>query len=310
MAHLARAQLTRYAWLSIGAALATLAMKTAAYVLTGSVAFLSDALETVVNLGAAMVALISLSVGARPPDEDHAYGHGKAEYFSSGVEGTLIVLAAIAIWAQAVRRLLEPAPLAEPGIGIIIILLAAGINLGVGLILRRVGRRERSITLEADAQHLLSDVLTSIGVVLAVVGVSATGWAWLDSLVAMVVGVSLVLAGTRILRRSTLGLMDTALPAGEFGAVAAVLERYARRGVGYHALRTRQAGARAFVSVHIQVPGGWTVQRGHELLEKIEGDIRRILPGVTVFTHIEPAEDPVSWEDESLDRPEGAASDA
>lgn len=304
MAHLPRAQLTRYAWLSIGAALLTLAMKTGAFVLTGSVAFLSDALETLVNLGAAMVALIALSVGARPPDEDHAYGHGKVEYFSSGVEGTLIVLAAIAIWAQAIRRLLEPAPLAEPGLGIVIILLAAGINLGVALILRRVGRRERSITLEADAQHLLSDVVTSIGVVLAVVGVSRTGWAWLDPVVAMGVGVSLVLAGIRILRRSLLGLMDTALPSRELGPVETVLERYARRGVGFHALRTRQAGARAFVSVHVQVPGGWTVQRGHELLEKIEGDIRRVVPGVTVFTHIEPAEDPVSWEDEALDRPE------
>ena len=305
MAHLPRAQLTRYAWISIGAALLTLAMKTGAFVLTGSVAFLSDALETVVNLGAAMVALIALSVGARPPDEDHAYGHGKVEYFSSGVEGTLIVLAAIAIWAQAIRRLLEPAPLAEPGLGIVVILLAAGVNLGVAQVLGRVGRRERSITLEADAQHLLSDVLTSVGVVLAVVGVSVTGWAWLDPVMAMAVGVSLVLAGIRILRRSLLGLMDTVLPPGEFGAVAAVLERYARRGVGYHALRTRQAGSRAFVSVHVQVPGDWTVQRGHELLEKIEGDIRRILPGVTVFTHIEPAEDPVSWEDEALDRPEG-----
>ena len=305
MAHLPRAQLTRYAWLSIGAALLTLGMKTGAFVLTGSVAFLSDALETLVNLGAAMVALIALSLGARPPDEDHAYGHGKVEYFSSGVEGTLIVLAAIAIWAQAIRRLLEPAPLAEPGLGIVIILLAAGINLGVALILRRVGRRERSITLEADAQHLLTDVVTSVGVVFAVVGVSITGWAWLDPLVAMAVGLGLVLAGIRILRRSLLGLMDTALPPRELGPVEAVLERYARRGVGFHALLTRQAGARAFVSVHVQVPGGWTVQRGHELLEKIEGDIRRVVPGVTVFTHIEPAEDPVSWEDEALDRPEG-----
>ncbi len=306
MTHLPRARLTRYAWLSIAAALLTLGMKTGAFVLTGSVAFLSDALETLVNLGAAMVALIALSVGARPPDEDHAYGHGKVEYFSSGVEGTLIVLAAIAIWAQAIRRLLEPAPLTESGLGIVIILLAAGINLVVALILRRVGRRERSITLEADAQHLLSDVVTSIGVVLAVVGVSRTGWAWLDPVVAMAVGLSLVLAGIRILRRSLLGLMDTALPPRELDPVEAVLQRYARRGVGFHALRTRQAGARAFVSVHVQVPGGWTVQRGHELLEKIEGDVRRVVPGVTVFTHIEPAEDPVSWEDEALDRLEDA----
>jgi cation diffusion facilitator family transporter len=196
MAHLPRAKLTRYAWLSIGAALLTLALKAGAFALTGSVAFLSDAMETIVNLGAAMVAVIALAVGARPPDEDHAYGHGKVEYFSSGVEGTLIVLAAIAIWVEATGRLLEPVPLTQPGVGTVIILLAAAINLGVALILRRVGRRERSVTLEADAQHLLSDVLTSVGVVLGVLAASVTGWAWLDPVVALAVGVSLALAGS------------------------------------------------------------------------------------------------------------------
>jgi cation diffusion facilitator family transporter len=304
VAHLSRTHLTRYAWLSIGAALVTLAMKSTAFALTGSVAVLSDALETLVNLGAAIVALVALSVGARPPDEDHAYGHGKVEYFSSGVEGTLIVLAAGAILVEAVNRLLHPEPLTVPGIGIVITIVAALVNLAVALTLRRVGSRERSIALEADAQHLLSDVWTSAAVVAGVGIVALTGWERLDPIVAIFVGGQLIYAGIRLLRRSTLGLMDTALPEKELASVEAILKHYASRGIGSHALRTRQAGSRAFVSVHIQVPGEWTVQRGHEILEEIEGKIRRQVPGVTVFTHLEPAEDPVSWEDQSLDRPD------
>lgn len=303
MEHQDRSRLTRYAWLSIGAALVTLAMKSVAFALSGSVAFLSDALETLVNLGAAVVALVALSVGARPADEDHAYGHGKAEYFSSGVEGTLIVLAAVAIWGEAARRLLAPQPLVQMGVGIALSLGAAAINLGVGLILRKVGQRHRSISLEADAQHLLSDVFTTVGVVAGVAAVGLTGWTWLDPITAIIVGAGLALAGARLVRRSLLGLMDTALPGDERDAVEAVLHRYGEKGVSFHALRTRQAGARAFVSFHVQVPGGWSVQRGHELLEEIEGQIRSAVRGVSVFTHLEPAEDPVSWEDQTLDRP-------
>lgn len=302
MAHMSRSHLSRYAWLSIGAAVVTMAMKATAFALTGSVALLSDALETVVNLGAAMVALVALTVGARPPDEDHAYGHGKVEYFSSGVEGTLIVLAAGAIWVEAIRRVLYPEPLTLPGVGILLTVLAAGINLAVALLLRRVGRRERSIALEADAQHLMSDVWTSAAVVLGVGVVMLTGWDRLDPLVAFLVGAQLAYAGLRLLRRSMLGLMDTALPGGELTRVEGILDRYRLRGIGSHALRTRQAGARAFVSVHIQVPGEWTVQRGHEMLEEVEAEIRRAVPGVTVFTHLEPVEDPTSWDDQALDR--------
>ncbi len=303
MEHPDRSRLTRFAWLSIGAALVTLSMKGVAFSISGSVAFLSDALETLVNLGAAVVALVALSVGARPADEDHAYGHGKAEYFSSGVEGTLIVLAAVVIWVEAVGRLFSPQPLMQMGTGIAISLGAAAINLGVGLILRNVGRRERSVSLEADAQHLLSDVFTTVGVVVGVGAVGLTGWSWLDPVAAIVVGASLAFAGARLVRRSLLGLMDTALPQHEMDAVETVLGRYGEAGVSFHALRTRQAGARAFVSFHVQVPGDWSVQRGHELLEEIEGDIRGAVRGVSVFTHLEPAEDPVSWEDQSLDRP-------
>jgi cation diffusion facilitator family transporter len=299
-----RAHLTRFAWLSIGAALLTMAIKAAAYLVTGSVAFLSDAIESTVNLGAAIVALIALTVGARPPDEDHAYGHDKVEYFSSGVEGTLILVAAIVICFEAGRRLADPQPIEQPAAGIVIALLAAAINLSVALVLRRAGRRARSIALEADAQHLLSDVATSAAVILGVAAVEITGWEALDAIVGLLVGINLGVAGIRLMRRSVLGLMDTALPASDMRAITGVLESYAERGVRFHALRTRQAGARTFVSMHIQVPGGWTVQVGHELLEEIERDVRRALPGAHVFTHLEPAEDPVSWEDQSLDRPE------
>lgn len=305
MASMPRAHLTRYAWLSIGAALLTMAIKAAAYLITGSVAFLSDAIESTVNLGAAIVALIALSVGARPPDEDHAYGHGKVEYFSSGVEGTLILVAAAVICVESARRLTDPQPIEQPGLGIVIALLAAAINLAVALVLRRVGRRERSIALEADSQHLLSDVATSVAVIIGVGAVLATGWLVLDPLIGLLVGINLGVAGIRLMRRSVLGLMDTALPADETQAVTEVLGSYASRGARFHALRTRQAGARMFVSMHIQVPGRWTVQRGHRLLEDIERDVRRALPGATVFTHLEPAEDPASWEDQTLDRPEG-----
>ena len=295
--------LTRYAWLSIGAALVTMAIKSAAYLVTGSVAFLSDAIESTVNLGAAVVALIALSVGARPPDEDHAYGHGKVEYFSSGVEGTLILVASVVICVEAARRFTAPQAIEQPGLGIVIALAAAAINLAVALVLLQVGRRERSIALEADAQHLLSDVATSVAVILGVVAVLLTGWLALDPIIGLLVGINLGVAGFRLMRRSVLGLMDTALPPQEMQAVTDVLASFASRGARFHALRTRQAGARMFVSMHIQVPGKWSVQKGHELLEEIERDVRRALPGATVFTHLEPAEDPASLEDLTLDRP-------
>jgi cation diffusion facilitator family transporter len=294
--------LTRYAWLSIGAAVATMAIKALAYLLTGSVGLLSDALESGVNLGAAVMALAILRVVALPPDEEHTYGHGKAEYFSSGVEGTLITLAAGAIIVTAVQRLLVPRPLERVGLGLLVAGVAAAINLVVSLFLRNVGRKHRSITLEADAQHLLTDVWTTVGVVAGVSAASWTGWQPLDPLVALAVAVNIAWSGVRLVQRSMLGLMDTAVPARELQAVREVLDKFALEGVRYHALRTRQAGARTFVSFHVQVPGTWTVQRGHDLLEAMEDAVRRTLPGVTVFTHIEPLEDPASFEDEALDR--------
>jgi cation diffusion facilitator family transporter len=295
--------LTRFAWLSIAAALVTIGLKAGAYFVTGSVGLLSDAMESLVNLVAAIVALVVLTVAARPPDEDHAYGHSKAEYFSSGVEGALILVAAASIAYTAIGRLFSPQPIEAAGLGLAISVVASTINFVVARVLLRAGHHYHSITLEADAHHLMTDVWTSVGVVVGVALVALTGWQRLDPIIAIAVAINIVWAGARIIQRSALGLLDTALPAEERREVLAVLARYvAAEGVQYHALRTRQAAARRFVSVHILVPGSWTVQQGHHLLDRIEDDVRAALPNTTVFTHLEPIEDPSSFADQTLDR--------
>lgn len=297
-----RSRLTRFAWLSIAAAVVTIALKAAAYFITGSVGLLSDAVESVVNLVGGIMALAMLTVAARPADEDHAYGHGKAEYFSSGVEGSLILVAAVSIAVAAVMRLVTPQPLRELGLGLAVSVAASVVNLVVALVILRAGRAHGSITLEANARHLLTDVWTSVGVLGGVGAVALTGWQRLDPIVALLVAANIVWTGVGIVRRSIGGLMDTALRAEDVTAVRQVLDGYAAGGVQFHALRTRQAGVRKFVSVHVLVPGAWTVQRGHELLERIEDDIRRALPDAVAFTHLESLDDPASWEDQTLER--------
>ncbi len=278
-------------------------LKFAAYRLTGSVGLLSDAAESLVNLAAAFVAFWALSVAARPPDEEHAYGHSKAEYFASGVEGALIVGAALAIAVTAGRRLVHPEPLTHVSLGLGISVAAAAVNAAVALVLLSASRRLRSITLKSDAHHLLTDVWTSVAVVIGIVLVQVTGWLRLDPIVALAVAVSIVWAGWRLLKETGLGLLDTALPAEDCQAIAEALAPFQKTGVVIHAIHTRAAGARRFVSMHILVPGAWTVQQGHDLCEKIEAAVRDGLPQTTVFTHMEPREDPVSWDDRSLDRP-------
>jgi cation diffusion facilitator family transporter len=297
-----RASLTRFAWISIAAAILTIALKTAAYYLTGSVGLLSDALESLVNLVGGFMALAMLTIAARPADEDHAYGHSKAEYFSSGVEGALILVAALSIGYAAVPRLMHPQPLEQVGVGLAVSVLASLINLAVALLLLRVGITHHSITLEANARHLLTDVWTSVGVLIGVTAVVLTGWLWLDPVVALLVAANIVWTGAHIVWRSISGLMDLALPAEDLATVRRVLDTYRSDEVQFHALLTRQAGARKFVSTHVLVPGAWTVQHGHELLEKIEQDIRAALPNSTIFTHLESLDDPASWADERLDR--------
>ena len=297
-----RSSLTRFAWLSIAAALVTIGLKTTAYFLTNSVGLLSDAVESLVNLVGGIMALAMLTIAARPADEDHAYGHSKAEYFSSGVEGGLILVAAVSIALAAVMRLITPKPLQELGVGLTVSVGASLINLVVAILILRAGRKHNSITLEANAHHLLTDVWTSVGVVAGVGLVVFTKWNWIDPVVALLVAANIVWTGVGIVRRSIAGLMDIALSPADIATVRTVLKTYEQAGIQFHALRSRQAGSRKFFSTHVLVPGDWTVQRGHELLDKIEADIRVALPDSVIFTHLESLDDPASWDDEAIER--------
>jgi cation diffusion facilitator family transporter len=302
-AHIPPPSLKKFIYLSILAAVLTIGLKAGAYFLTGSVGLLSDALESLVNLVAALMALAMIIVAERPPDDEHAFGHTKAEYFSSGVEGALILVAAITIAWSAIDRLLNPQPLENIGIGLVVSVVASAINFGVAMVLMRAGKRYHSITLEADAHHLMTDVWTSVGVVVGVALVGITGWLPLDSLVALAVAANIVWTGYQLISRSALGLLDTAMPGDERTKVDVVLARYAPDGIGFHSLRSREAGQRRFISMHVLVPGSWTVQRGHDLLEQIEAEVRECFDRpTTVFTHLEPLEDPASMNDIGIDR--------
>jgi cation diffusion facilitator family transporter len=299
-----RRGIIRFAALSVLAALVTIGLKGGAYLLTGSIGLLSDALESLVNLLAAAVALYALSVAARPADEDHAYGHTKAEYFSSGFEGVLILVAAAAIMVSAAQRFIHPQAIRAPAAGLAVSVIATLVNWGVARVLFRAGRRHESIALEADAHHLMSDVWTSVGVIVGVGAAAATGWHRLDAIVAIVVAANVLRTGFGLVNRSMLGLLDTGLPEETRRRITDILEARAAEGVRYHALRTRQAGARRFISFHILVPGDWSVQKGHDLLEEIEEQVRAAVPNSSVDTHLEPIEDPVSWSDLRLERPD------
>jgi cation diffusion facilitator family transporter len=297
------ASLKRYAWLSIAAALATILLKGWAWWITGSVGLLSDALESFVNLAGAIMALAMLTLAAMPADDNHAHGHGKAEYFSSAFEGFLIIIAAVAISYAAIDRLLNPQPIEAVGIGLAVSVVASVINLATSRILMAVGKKHKSITLEADAHHLLTDVWTSAGVIVGVGLVWLTGWLWLDPVIALLVALNIVWTGWQLLHRSATGLMDVSIPEEDLRAIESVLDSYRRQGLDFHALRTRQAGTRAFISLHGLVPGKWTVQLGHDWSERIEADIRQAVTYAHITTHLEPMEDPVSLADQALDRP-------
>jgi len=294
--------LARYAWLSVAAALATMILKGVAAWLTGSVGLLSDALESFVNLGAALLALWMLRVAAVPPDEKHPFGYSKAEYFSAVAEGGLIIVAALAIVAAALPRLIEPRTIEAVGAGLAISLGATAINLGVALVLLRAGRRHHSVALEADAQHLLTDVWTSIGIVAGVGAIALTGWLILDPLIAVAVAGYIIWTGVGVMRRSVWGLLDRSLPEEEMRDIRAILEPYKSRGMDYHALRTRRAGRRRLVELHLLVPGEISVREGHRIADEIEERIRAALPGSAVLTHLEPIEDPASYKDQELFR--------
>jgi cation diffusion facilitator family transporter len=292
--------LTRFAWLSIAAALITITMKASAYFLTGSVGLLSDALESTVNLAAAIVALLALRMITRPATEEFAFGFSKAEYFASGFEGGMILLAAAAIIFTAVPRLINPVPLEQLGLGLAISVAASLINLGVALVLKRAGKRYNSITLEADSRHLMTDVWTTAGVLVGIVLVMVTGIERLDPIIALLVAANIMVTGYRLLVRSGRALLDISITPEELAPVKSILDSYRSEGVSYHALRTRQAAARRFLVVHLLVPGSWTVVQGHQLAEQIETQVREALPNSAIVTHVEPVEDPLSLEDGDL----------
>ena len=287
-----RSKLTRYAWLSILAAILTIGLKASAFLISNSVGLLSDAMESGVNLIAALMALAMLTIAARPADPEHAFGHSKAEYFSSGVEGTLILVAAASITWTAIGRLMAPSPLQELGVGLGLAVVASLINFGVASVLLHAGKQFQSITLEADARHLMTDVWTTAGVLVALGAVALTRWQILDPIIAIGVAINIVRSGVILIRRSVLGLMDTSIPTSDQTRVTEILSRQPERGVQFHELRTRQSGAEQFIYFHVLVPGRWTVRKGHDLLGRIESEIHAALPTATVSTHLEPVKDP------------------
>jgi cation diffusion facilitator family transporter len=296
-------RLERFALLSIAAAVATIVLKGLAGWLTGSVGLLSDALESFVNLAAAVLALSMLRLAASPPDKHHPYGFSKAEYLAAGVEGALIVLAAAGICYAALPRLVTPAPLETPGVGLTLSVAASVINLAVARVLIAAGREHHSITLEADGKHLMTDVWTSAGVIVGVGLVYVTGWLRLDPLIALAVAAHIVWTGFGLVRRSVAGLLDAAISRDEQKELTKLFQEYSKRyGVSFHALRTRQAGKRRFVSFHLLVPDSWTVAKAHQLSEEIEARMRAMVPNASVETHIEPISDPASYDDQDLDR--------
>lgn len=292
--------LTRFAWLSIAAAIITIGLKSFAYYITGSVGLLSDALESFVNLAAAVLALAMIKIAERPPDEEHMYGHSKAEYFSSIVEGILITIASISIIIPAVNRLLNPQAITQPLLGLIISTVASIVNLIVASLLLKAGKKYDSITLEADARHLFTDVWTSAGVIVGVSAVALTGIYILDPVIAIIVAVNIIFTGGKIMKRSVMGFMDTAISKDEQVGILKILNEYKKEGLKFHGLRTRQSAARRFVSFHVLFPGKWTIRKSHDYVEKIESEIRKSIPKITVTTHLEPVEDKKSWNDEEI----------
>lgn len=277
-----------YFWLSTAAAVMTIALKTMAWWLTGSMGLLSDAMESFVNLAGALFALWMITIARHPPDKEHPFGHTKAEYFSSGFEGVLIFGAAGAIIWSASHRLVHPQAIESIGFGVALSVGSSLINLFVALSLRRAAVRFRSMALEGSSRHLMTDVWTSAGVVAGILLVSATGWLWLDALVAILVGLHILAEGWNLIRASAHGLIDAALPEERVASIDAILRGYADRGIGFANLRTRRAGAESFVHVDVLVPPTWNIVQTHDLLDEIEADIRQGHPDARVFTHAEP----------------------
>ena len=289
--------LSRFAWLSIAAAAVTILLKTLAWRITGSVGLLSDAAESLVNLVAAIIALVALKVSIRPPDKNHHFGHSKAEYFSAGAEGMMIFIAAAVIMYTAVQRFIHPRPIEDVGIGLLVSVLASVVNGLVAWVLLKNGRQRRSMTLIADGKHLLTDVWTSVGVLVGVGLVWLTGWQRLDPIVAFAVGVNILVTGAKLVGQSGTALLDVSLPKEDNEAIRDFLDAHSNDHVKFHAVRTREAGYRRFLEFHMLVPGSWTVKQGHDAMEDLIDEILDEWPEMRVSGHLEPSEDPRSYED-------------
>ena len=295
--------LSRFAYLSIAAAVVTITLKVVAWRITGSVGLLSDAAESVVNLVAAIAVLIALKVAAMPADKNHHFGHTKAEYFSAAIEGMMIFVAALVIMYTAVERFRNPQPIENVGLGLAISVVASAVNGAVAVVLLRAGRRYRSLTLTADGKHLMTDVWTSAGVVVGVLLVGLTHVERLDPVIAFLVGVNIVWTGWKLIRESTEGLMDISMPKEDNSAIAEILSRFVTQEVHFHALRTRVSGHNRFAEVHVLVPGAWTVQQGHDLMEEVEDTVHREFGEIALTCHLEPSEDPRAYGDYAAEFP-------
>jgi cation diffusion facilitator family transporter len=287
----------KYIWVSVAASISTLLLKGSAYYLTGSVGLLSDALESFINLAAAVMALVLITIAISPPDKEHPFGHSKAEYFSSVIEGVLILFAAIAIGVTSIERIMNPRLLQDLGIGLLISVAASAINLFTALALLKAGKRYNSITLEADARHLLTDVWTTGGVLIGLLMVKITGWVILDPIIAVLMAFNIVVTGIKLIMRSVSGLMDEALPEDQLKAVKKILNKYKSKRIIYHSLYTRKAASKNFIFLHLLMPADWHISRGHEITKKIEGEIKCLLSESDVFIHIEPLNDSDAFDD-------------
>ncbi|MCK6420615.1 MAG: cation diffusion facilitator family transporter [Aquabacterium sp.] len=279
-----------YLKLSVAVAVATIALKTGAWWLTGSVGLLSDALESLVNLAGAVFALAMVTVAAQPPDDDHPYGHHKAEYFSSGFEGALILVAAMAIMAAAVQRLLAPQPLESLGIGLVLSMVSSAMNGALAWAMLRKAREHRSVALEADARHLFTDVWTSAGVLVGLLAVQATGWLWLDPLVALAVAANIAREGYRLIRRSVDGLMDLAVEPEVRSLIEETLAQFAHQTIRFDHVTTRRAGQRRFVDMHMHLPAGWTLGRAAALRGSVEMALMSAVPGLRTTIQLLPTD--------------------
>ncbi len=292
-----------FLYLSIVAAVVTILLKSYAYFITGSVGLMSDALESFVNLFAAIFALVMLNISQKPADKKHMYGHSKAEYFSSATEGALIIIAAFSIIRSAIPRLINPVSIDNVDVGLLLSLTASLVNLGAGLILIHHGKSRKSLVLEADGKHLLTDVWTSAGVIVGIIIVRFTGWYIVDPIIALFVAVNIIYTGYKLLKRSARGLMDVTIPDEDMKRIIVYLDSLKTDQIEYHSLMTRMAGQRKFIFFHLLVPGSWSVKQGHDCADKIEEHIISMFTEpVTVDTHLEPVEDPASMNDIGIDR--------